>query len=108
MLCYVCFLVKRINFGSYTYDFSELLGCVFGGTAYDRSNKLGLFIFVTFGLGGVVAVIPWCANFVLMLIAFILLGLAGGVIKTGEIVTNSCVNGTAPSHETLVYFIKYP
>lgn len=77
---------KVFNFGSCTYDYSELLGCAFGGMAYDRFNKLGLFITVTFGLGGVVAVIPWCANFVVMLIAFIIMGSAAGVIKTGELI----------------------
>ncbi|XP_045168053.2 sodium-dependent glucose transporter 1A-like [Mercenaria mercenaria] len=55
-------------------SFGGLIGSVCGGFAYDRFNKIAVFICIVSGLGIVAAVAPWCSHFAAMFIVHALHG----------------------------------
>ncbi|XP_045201860.1 sodium-dependent glucose transporter 1A-like [Mercenaria mercenaria] len=59
-----------------------LIGSVFGGLAYDRFNKIGMFILFVWGMGVAAGMTPWCYNFVAMLIAHVLHGIFAAAVDT--------------------------
>jgi predicted MFS family arabinose efflux permease len=65
------------------YNFSGLLGSLFGGLGYDRFNKIGVFVTIVSSMGVVTAVTPWCTYLPAMLVVHALHGVFNGALDTG-------------------------
>ena len=66
--------------------FSGILGSLFGGYAYDRFSKIGVFVTIVSGMGVIAAVTPWCSHLATMLTVHALHGVFNGAVDTGIVV----------------------
>ncbi|XP_069110570.1 sodium-dependent glucose transporter 1A-like [Argopecten irradians] len=64
------------------YFVGYAVGCVTGGVLYDRIDRNCLYAAGIFLVGILIAVIPWCFIFALMVFAHFLEGFSSGVIDT--------------------------
>lgn len=59
-----------------------LIGTILGGYAYDRLNKLCVFVVVVMGMGLAAAIAPWCSHFAAMLSIHVLHGIFNIALDT--------------------------
>ncbi|XP_045169882.2 sodium-dependent glucose transporter 1A-like [Mercenaria mercenaria] len=62
-----------------------LFGSVCGGFAYDRFNKLAVFISTVLAMGVVAAITPWCYHLAAMLVVHACHGIFGSAVETAAI-----------------------
>jgi hypothetical protein len=72
----------ELNILSFVYR--GLIGSILGGFAYDRFNKIFMFMLFVWGMGVAAGVTPWCYNFVAMLLAHVMHGICAAAIDTGN------------------------
>lgn len=63
-------------------SFGGLIGSVSGGFAYDRFNKIGVFVFIVCGLGIASGVAPWCSHFAAMFAVHVFHGAFASALDT--------------------------
>ena len=96
----------------FCYIFRELLGCIFGGIAYDRLNRIALFVCVNVGESVAVCIAPWCTTFTSMLIAHVCIGIFGGFLKTGKnlclVISMTCLEKNRNKCHCHPLFVEIP
>jgi predicted MFS family arabinose efflux permease len=65
------------------FVFSGLLGAICGGFAYDRCNKIGVFVVIVIIMGISSAVTPWCYHLAAMLVVHGFHGVYAASFETG-------------------------
>lgn len=63
--------------------FRGLIGAICGGFAYDRYNKIRVFISFVLCMGVVAGVTPWCDHIAAMLSVHVLHGAFAAALETG-------------------------
>jgi predicted MFS family arabinose efflux permease len=62
---------------------SGLLGAICGGFAYDRFNKIGVFVVIVITMGVSAALTPWCYHLAAMLVVHGFHGVCAASLDTG-------------------------
>jgi predicted MFS family arabinose efflux permease len=72
------------------FNFSGLLGAICGGFAYDRFNKIGVFVVIVIIMGISAALTPWCYHLAAMLVVHGFHGICAASLETGLKFISQC------------------